>query len=102
MKTHHLKKYIILALIIQSCAPTIKIVDRHPNNQKKSSEVYRSKYFGEALQKRLEYFRMDKSNLKQIIGKNKNMENMCHTLSTGQCPQKENLKIIRKMVDGHG
>ena len=56
MKTHHLKKYIILALIIQSCAPTIKIVDRHPNNQKKSSEVYRSKYFGEALQKRLEYF----------------------------------------------
>ena len=56
MKTYHSKKYIILALIIQSCAPTIKIVDRHPNNQKKSSEVYRSKYLGEALQKRLEYF----------------------------------------------
>ena len=47
---------ITLGLLLFSCAPTIKVVDRYPSEQKKTEELVRGEGSSARTVKRIEYY----------------------------------------------
>ena len=52
----YFRNFCICAIIFTGCSSTIKIVDSHPNNAKKSTEIYNGKLFGSTLIKKRTYY----------------------------------------------
>ena len=49
------KLLLFIIILFNACAPHIKVVERYPNDQKKTTEVFKHKRLGSALKKRLTY-----------------------------------------------
>ena len=49
------KLLLFIIFLFNACAPHIKVVERYPNDQKKTTEVFKHKRLGSALKKRLTY-----------------------------------------------